>query len=125
MMKQLLFLHIFARLALVSGQQTLNFTVVRSPTNANHLIFLCESDDDGRQVVNPVFFRDGSILSIPNATSSFVIDRSLEGDYSCGTADELGNNTSTGEFWIVLVQGEIEMGRVSQLRSHSIQIVVF
>ena len=94
----ILLLYLCAILSATSGQEEFHVTIKRSIFNSNVLIMLCR-DGNGQLVVDPTFFKDGETVSLQSAVEGFVflfrIDRSMEGNYTCGNSSKLNGNFSS------------------------------
>ncbi len=79
-----------------SGQQQV-FTATRENSFLNNLlVFQCE--DGNGPVSNPTFFRDGTLICVTPSTDNtflYIISRTLEGNFSCGSGSRPSSNVQT------------------------------
>lgn len=79
-----------------SGQILFDVTRSNSPSTWNILNLTCENIGSGP----PLFFKGTERVDVPDPTA-FQIDRSLEGNYTCGVENEFGRSISQQSITIV------------------------
>lgn len=87
-------------LASALGQRSYDLTFRRLPNDINRILLVCVDASNGELVLDASFFRNGVLYTfsqgavIPRLGVRFVVDRSSEGNFTCG---EVGRTRSPGQ----------------------------